>query len=183
MYKDNLEKFINENREAFDTEMPSLKVWAEIDKQLEEQKPKQRFSVFSLARMAAAVVVLLVSGAVIGNYVMKQQQGEATVALEQISPEYAEMVQYYSQEFDTKYQQLVSLDAEETIADDLKQLDHVMEELQAELLEAPKGSEEQIVSSLIISYQTRVKILERVLERIHKNNRKSLNPEDDEISI
>ncbi len=41
-----------------------------------------------------------------------------------------------------------------------------MEELRLELEVAPRGAEEQIVTNLIRSYQIKVKILERVLERI-----------------
>lgn len=182
MYKDNLEEFIKGNRADFDTKVPSLKVWAEIDKQLEQKHSKRR-RLFVMVRAAAAAVVLLFSGAMAGSYYMAEQEQTAAVEIEALAPEYAEMVQHYSSEFNSKYQQLASLNATETVSDDLEQVDRIMEELKTELQNAPKGSEEQIISSLIISYQTKVDILERVLERIHKSNRKLLNPEDNEISI
>ena len=183
MYKNNLENFINDNREAFDSGVPSLKVWAEIDKHLEEGKAK-RFTIWRATRVAAAVIVLMVSGGLISNYLNISQQDSAISSIEAMNPEYAETVQYYTDQFNTKYQTLVSLNAEENVLADLEQVDEVMEELKAELIDAPKGSEEQIIASLIISYQTKVEILERVLERIQTTtNRKTLKPEDDEISI
>ena len=51
--RDQLEKFISENREAFDDQVPDLKVWAEIDKELSEDaeppakiRPLRRFLSF-----------------------------------------------------------------------------------------------------------------------------------------
>ena len=109
---------------------------------------------------------------------------ELASSIETANPEYAEMVQYYTDQVDNKYQQLVSLNAAVNVEEDLQQVDQVMEELKTELRDAPKGSEEQIIASLIMSYQTKVEILERVLEHIQTTtNRKSLKPEDDEISI
>ena len=183
MRKNTIENFIEKNRAEFDDAMPSLKVWAEIDKALESNKSKG-LRLWHVVRVAAAVVLLLVSGALIGNYLNYNSQASAMTELEELNPEYAEMVQYYTDQFNTKYQRLVSLNAAENVKEDLDQVDEVMEELKAELQVAPAGSEEQIIASLILSYQTKVEILERVLERIQQStNRKSLKPEDDEISI
>ena len=182
MHKNNIESFIKNNREEFDQALPSLKVWADIDKAL-EQKNARRFTIWRATRVAAAVVLLMVSGALISNYWQSSRETELASSIETANPEYAEMVQYYTDQVNNKYQQLVSLNAAVNVEEDLQQVDQVMEELKAELKDAPKGSEEQIIASLVMSYQTKVEILERVLERIQTTNRKSLKPEDDEISI
>ena len=67
---------------------------------------------------------------------------------------------------------------------DLEQLDLTMQELRQELLRAPKGQEEQIIENLIRSYQTKVQILERVLERVQSTQQpNTLKPLDNEVSI
>ena len=62
-----------------------------------------------------------------------------------------------------------------------------MDELRLELEVAPRGAEEQIVTNLIRSYQIKVKILERVLERIGSDNPASQpevkNKKSNEVSI
>lgn len=182
MERDNLEKFILENREAFDNAYPNLKVWAEIDKTL-EQKSAKKVNLRRILSIAASVVVLLVAGGLVGSYLSQPKAEDLQAMLENISPEYSEIEQHYSRQINQKYQQLVSNDNAGVVKDDFAQIDKVMQELKQELLDAPKGKEEQIIQNLIISYQTKIEILERVLERIQSTNQKPLKSEDDEISI
>jgi hypothetical protein len=58
-----------------------------------------------------------------------------------------------------------------------------MLELREELLNAPEGKEEEIINNLIKTYQTKVSILERVLERVQSTNHKKVNHNENEISI
>ena len=182
MQRDNLERFIMANREDFDQAVPSLKVWAEIDKELEHKGRAPR-SIKRILRVAAAVAVLLITGALGGNFLNQQQKQNVASVLNDISPQINELEQYYNSQFEEKYQQLVRYQHHQAIQPDLEQLDQVLEELKKELVEAPEGSEEQIVNNLIRTYQIKIQILERVLEKIQSTNRKSIIPRDDEISI
>ena len=182
MQRDNLERFITANREEFDRAVPSLKVWAEIDKELEHKGRAPR-TLGRILRVAAAVAVLLVTGAVAGNFLNQTQQQDVASVLDEISPQINELEQYYNNQFQEKYQQLVRYQHHHAVQPDLEQLDQVLIELKKELVEAPEGSEEQIVNNLIRTYQIKIQILERVLEKIQSTNRKSIIPEDDEISI
>lgn len=182
MHRDNLEKFITDNREAFDRDIPSLKVWAEINKGLSEQQPR-RLPLWRALRVAAAVLILLFTGAVAGRYLSSAGANDASLAIEEIAPEYVEMAQYYERKIDNKVQQLASYQQGESVLKDFEQLDKQMEELKEELLRAPKGREEQIVENLIRSYQTKVQVLERVLERIQATSQEKINTSDDEVSI
>lgn len=182
MHRDNLEKFVVENREAFDREIPSLKVWAEIDKGLREQRSR-RLPLWRSLSVAAAVLILLITGAAAGHYLGGAGADKATIAIEDIAPEYVEMAQYYERQIDNKVQQLAGYRQGESVLEDFEQLDNQMEELKEELLRAPKGREEQIVENLIRSYQTKVQILERVLERIQTTSQEKINTSDEEVSI
>lgn len=185
-----LEHFIQSNRADFDTATPSFRVWSEIDKTLHPQQTQRTFKLVSIRRVlsvAASVLLLLAVGAAAGIYYMKNQVQEmATVAsLEDISPEYAEMVRYYDEQIKEKAQQVSLQTSDKTVFEDLKAVDKAMAELENELARAPKGAEEQIVANLIKSYQIKLNLLERVLERIQsvKKDSTKQNQEDDEVSI
>lgn len=182
MQRDNLEKFILSHREEFDQAIPSLKVWADIDRELGHRRAK-RITLWRVAQVAAAVAILLFSGALIGTYIASKSENTAIAALEELSPEYVEMQQYYEQQIDNQIRQLAHYQQGETVLEDIAQIDKAMEELKEDLLRAPQGQEQQIVENLIRTYQTKVQILERVLERIQNNNQETFKPEDDEISI
>lgn len=183
---DNLEQFIRNEREQFDQGIPDLKVWANIDAQLEQQTAKKgrRILMWRAMRVAAAVLVLLVSGGVIGSYITQQYQQDPLAVLNEISPEYSEMERYFKKEVNQKMQRLASYEKQEVVQPDLAQLDKMMEELKEELINAPKGTEEQILNNLINSYQTKIAILERVLERVESATPQTENKTtENEISI
>jgi len=183
MQRDSLEKFVLENREAFDDAIPSLKVWGEIDRSVNRREAR-RITLRRSLRIAAGVLFLLFAGALAGHYLSGLEEENPVAVLENVAPEYFEMAQYYEGEISSKEKQLAAYQQGETVLEDFAQLDEAMEELKEELLHAPKGQEEQIVENLIKNYQTKIQILERVLERIQSNtNQEQFKPADDEISI
>jgi len=180
---DNLEQFINNNRADFDDAVPSLKAWAEIDKVISSQKSKV-ITLRKVLAIAASVLILLVAGASLGAFISNGSNDDLAAQLSEIAPDFVEAEQYYQQKIDRKYQQLASYSHDQTIEEDLSQLDELMNELKAELIVAPKGKEEEIVESLIESYQTKISILERVLDRIQfTHSQQNSKTKDNEISI
>lgn len=180
---DNLEQFINNNRADFDDAVPSLKAWAEIDKVISSQKSKV-ITLRKVLAIAASVLILLVAGASLGAFISNGSNDDLAAQLSEIAPDFVEAEQYYQQKIDRKYQQLASYSHDQTIEEDLSQLDELMNELKAELIVAPKGKEEEIVESLIESYQTKISILERVLDRIQLTHpQQNSKTKDNEISI
>lgn len=165
MQKDSLEKFILDNRAAFDDATPGLKVWADIDRRLAEPQVRKLTWRHRL-QMVAAVLLLLFAGGLAGSYLTQQQQNQATAILEQVAPEYFETERFYQQKIDQQLQQLTSYQTDQSVFTDLDQVDQVMEELKAELEKAPKGREQEIIDNLILNYQTKAAILERVLKRM-----------------
>ena len=160
--KDNLEKFIKENRSSFDTEIPSLKVWAEIDKKLSPPKSKPR-SIWSFAKIAAAVLVLLFAGATATKYFSHKAEDTATI-IARVNPDFVDMSQYYTREVKLKLNELKQYNHEPFIEDDIKELDKFLEDLKTELKQAPRGEEESIINAMIKNQQTKLAILEHILK-------------------
>ncbi len=180
MKQDNLEDFINQHREEFDSAVPSLKSWAEIDKQLQPKTTAKRFSIKRLSRIAAAAVLLLLIGIAIGLYSSKPKVNQLA-SLSDISTEYAEMETYYKRQVNQKKAQLASYKKDNIVNQDLEQLDEIMLELQEDFKNAPKGSEEMIINAMIKNYKTKLMILEHVLEDIE--TKESKNKKDETINI
>ncbi|MCR9288307.1 MAG: hypothetical protein NXI23_13100 [Bacteroidetes bacterium] len=159
-----LEKFVIQHRSELDSGVPSLKVWAEIDRKLEKKSAKKR-SLWVFVRAAAAVVILLGLGSVIGAN-LSQSSSDSASTLADHAPEYAELESYYHQQIDQKIQQLASYQHDVYVQEDMRQLDEVFTELRKELEVAPKGAERQIIQMMIENYEAKINILERVLNKI-----------------
>ncbi|MEZ4961162.1 MAG: hypothetical protein R2830_15150 [Saprospiraceae bacterium] len=177
---DNLEKFILEHRSGFDSAVPGLKVWAEIDRKL-EQKPPHRVVWMKRLRMAAAIAILLTTGGVMGAYLCSPSKEAKSLA--DVSPEHAEMEQYFNTQIHDKMAQLASYRQDGYVKPDLQELDSLYNELQLDLENAPPGKEEQVVQAMINNYQTKIDILEQVLEKVQTTNPTNLKTEENEVSL
>ena len=177
---EHLEKFIHENRSAFDTEVPSLKVWAQIDRQL-DKRPKTRIVWMQRLRAVAAVAILAVTACVIG-FKMGAASTEAR-SLADVSPEHAEMERYFNEEIQSKMAKLASYKQDGFVKSDFKELDAIYDELKQELEKAPAGNEDQVVQAMISHYQTKIDILEQVLEKVQTTGQTNLKTEENEVSI
>jgi len=176
MKMDNLEQFIRDNREEFDTAVPSLKIWSELDKQLPQpavKKEAKRISIRRFLSIAAAVTLLIGFGIGIG-FTLSPSSDQGAVTLSDLSPEYAEVEQYYATQVDSKLARLASYKATTPeIQADLAELDQWMQDLQKELSIVPKSKEEAVVNDIIDLYKTKVAILEKLLDSIQSSNQKN----------
>ncbi|MEY4905953.1 MAG: hypothetical protein RLZZ292_3768 [Bacteroidota bacterium] len=179
---DQLEKFIVEHREDFDDVTPDLKVWGAIHQALEQKQAglfvastqtlgnAKRVSLWSYARYAAAATLLIGVGA-LGMVLFKQNPASIashivpskSVALKDISPEYSEVQQYYVRKIAQQTQEFNTQKYDAGVNNDLQQIDQVTAELEAEMVNAPKGSREKIIATMINNYKTKMEILEKVL--------------------
>lgn len=186
MKHDNLEKYIIEERAAFDLENPPLKAWYGIEKQLKADQRKGRIvKMRNYLSRAAVVLLLLVAGGVIGSLMTRQYNGGlADTDTRMVAPELQEAEAFYQKEVQNKVQQLTAYSEQhEAVLKDLGEVDQFLRELKSELEQAPKGSEELIIQNIIRSYQAKLEILERVLYHIQNNKIDSQNSEYNEISI
>ncbi len=190
MKLDRLEQFVQDEREQFDGDVPSLKVWYGIEQELEakvEQK-QSRFKVWRAMRLAAAVLFLLVTGGLIGSFItsnnngtVSTQQANVLETIDEIAPELGETEAYYQSQVQEKIQVLASYEEDPALLEELAEIDEAMQELKQELLDAPQGSEEEIINNIIRNYQIKIEILEHVLSRIQAASNQ--NSERNEVSI
>lgn len=182
--KDSLENFISQNREAFDQEVPNLRVWAEIDKKMagEPEKGKRR-TMWRYAWRTAAAVLLLTTGALIGLKVTQNSFENQLATTNGVAKEYLEMETHYKSQVNQKVALLANYNEDSSINEDLQQIDEFLIELKNELKTTPKGSEEQIINAMINNYQTKLAILEKVLERIQSTNQETINKTEENERI
>lgn len=201
MPHNDLEKFIQDHRQEFDDAYPSLKLWTEIERELGQpaqpgQVQPEQIRPTRIRRMrwysvAASVLVLMTLAGLGGHYLGRHASQPTTQEiLAQVAPDFSEVETYYSQEISERYAQLTSYQSDPDVDADLAQIDVAMEELRAELADAPPGREEQLVQQLIASYRLKLQILERVLESLERakaNEANSTTPNtnnnSDETSI
>lgn len=178
---DNLEKYIRENRAEFDSAVPNLRVWAEIDRQLQRKPVVRRIVWMKLLRIAASVALLLTAGGVIGAYLTNSTKEVKSLA--DISQEYAEMERYFNSQINEKMTQLAMYRQDGDVRNDIQELDTLYEQLKKELNEAPPGAEEKVIQAMINHYQTKIDILEQVLEKVKTINPANSKTAENEISI
>jgi len=182
---DSLEKYIKNHREAFDSETPDLKVWAAIDKQLECDRPKpiRRF-LFGGWKMGIAASMLLVVGCLAGLFFSGSPGTETSnPALANLSPEFKEAEQFYRNQYYDKRAQLASFPVESSLEADLKEFEQIITDMKIDLQNVPSGNRERIISAIIKNYQTKIEVLERVLDRLQNIESEHSNTKKDEISI
>lgn len=184
---DNLEKYIDDHRAAFDDAVPSLKVWAAIDKQLaagQDQSPDApKGRVRSLWRkliVAASVLLVLTAGIFIGKNL---NTGSAALANQELMEEVDDLRHYYEREINQKQAQLVRYNESKAIDPDLAQIDEQIQELMEELAEVPEEDEEKVINAMVYNYQVKIAILEKVLREIEHKKEKTIKNSDNEINI
>lgn len=155
-----IKQFIQKNRPAFDSEKPPAFVWENVEKNL---SPK-RVPMYRVLRMAAAVLLILGLGIVIGRFA--GQPSKTELALSDISNEYAELEHFYTQ----KINLLKNKQPDERALADIKELEQEFETLKREL-NATNAKDEQIIQAMIENYRTKIDILERVLKRTNHSNK------------
>jgi len=154
----NLEQFVQKNRASFDSETPPAFVWENVEKNL----PRKRIRMYRVLRMAAAVLLILGLGIVIGRFA--GQPAKTELALSDISNEYAELENFYTQKINQKISLLKDREQDEKALVDIKELEQEFETLKREL-NATNAKDEQIIQAMIGNYRTKIDILERVLNR------------------
>ena len=193
MKKDNLERFIRDNHEAFNDREPSGDLWkkleADLDKQLPDQADRTNRSPFQEIyknnspkvgrqigwpsldwRVAASVAVLLLAGCLL---YMNQRYGvthqpEVVAA----NPSYAKEVVQYTQMIDDKRAELKQMTEDnpalyQEFATDLTRLENSYRSLKADLPQNP--NQEVLIQAMIQNLQLQINLLNeqlRVIQRI-----------------
>ncbi len=162
-----IKQFIQKNRTSFDSEVPPALVWENVEKNL----PRKQVHIYRRLRMAAAVLLILGLGIAIGRF---EQPSETELALSDISNEYAELENFYTEKINQKISLLKNQQSDEQALADIKDLEQEFEVLKREL-NATDAQDEQIIQAMIENYRTKIDILERVLKRTNYSTKTKEN--------
>lgn len=179
---DRLEKYIKENRAAFDSKEPPAGLWDKLDSALPEE-PVVRNKTIRLwrgFRVAASVLLLITVGALLGSYITSRNLEAQNIA-SKLPADFKELEQYYEAEVDSKMKQLTSVNADnDQVELDLEQLDAALKELKEDIRSAPRGSEEQIIDAMILNYKTKIDMLETIMTHINADSETIQNEKENE---
>jgi len=173
--KDNLKKYVEENRSDFE-------VYREDQDQLWEAIEKRRKTkTFQLGtwvwRAAAAVLLIAVAGYlafVDGPNSKKYADG---IDLHELSEELAEAEFYYSEMINEKLRhiQAKSGDFDRLVMEDISKLDSAYEDLKYDLKE--NINNEKVINAMIENYRIKLEILEQILQELdEKSNEQEFEP-------
>jgi len=177
-YMDALEKFIQENRNHFDTDRPGLPVWANIEKGLKaRRKPRIRL----IWKLAASIILLLTGGGVAGFFLSQQFSNPLLVDIYQIPEELVQAVDYYHQEINERMDEVRKESMDEDLIDELNQLDLTIKQLKEELKLAPPNSKEIVFNAVFQAYESKLELLERFING--QNHYKELDHEVEYLKL
>lgn len=198
MNEDHLKNFIEQNKEAFDSDVPSEKLWSRIENTLPDNTQEAKVIDISstswstyIWRVAAALLISVSSILVYEWYdheeviVINTNNPIEEVNTQEkiINPELAEAEAYYSGKINNQLSELKKYTVsypglEEEVTTDLDDLDLAFVELQAEL--DNNVANEEVIEAMIENYQIKTEILEDILEGLQSTNS---TPSNDESTI
>jgi hypothetical protein len=163
--KDPLENFIAKERELFDFKIPNEIIWIDIARQINPKSLAIVWYKTSLFKGIAAGFILLIMGGYIGFQIGNKNETPLwSIGLE--TKPFLDFEIVSQKSIQKKLYQLKELNAEKSIYADLHQIDKSMEELKSELKNIPMGQEKIILEQLKLGYQTKIEILDKILQRL-----------------
>jgi len=174
---DRLEKFINENREGFDSREPDPRVWKKIEKNTGINKLNAW-----LVMRRVAVVVLIFASSYAANEFIHRYRNNTTASESAIRGHrnmsgngFRETEAYYAGLFNQKMDELKPVIAncpglEEELNYDMSELDSIYADLKKDLKD--NMANQEVIEAIIENYRLKISILEDLLTDI--------NPEGDE---
>jgi len=186
-----LKDFIDENRRAFDDELPSAAAWQQIEKTIGVKKPVKQISGRNIYKWSAAAAVFFILAAGIYFIVTgKNENNNRTVKttdpvinngnktdIDHIAPEYAAEAKKIYQSIELQQQQLKQMAKGQPqlysqFAQDLAALDSSYRVLKNQATQTP--SREVLIKAMLQNLQLQAELLSKQLLIIHEfNNNKT----------
>ena len=193
MRKDNLERFVRDNREDFDDKLPSSNLWQRIEQGLDKQQPGTSQLPFQQIhknparlngrqfgrnggswlnldwRVAASIALLFLAG---GFWYMNYQYGVTQQPeLVAASPTYAKEVVQYTRLINDKRNELRQMtddnpDLYQEFATDLDRLERSYQSLKADFPKNP--NQEVLIQAMIQNLQIQIDLLNEQLHVIQR---------------
>lgn len=181
----NLERFVRDNREAFDQMEPSPALWDKIGASLGDQaRPnKTRVVRMSRVRWAVAATLLLALAGTLGYMFFNQQSEEVRSSqfagreeavdplVSQIDPQYAKLVSQFTEVIESKQSELRKIEKDDPalyqkFSGDIHKLDSAYHVLRGTLNANPNT--EQLLQAMISNLQLQIDLLNQQLTVIKK---------------
>lgn len=175
--KDKLERFVRDNREAFDDHEPSNDLWAKIAKNTTTTKPKSKVLVLKewfgnsqkfVLGMAAGFAIFLLISYLAYNYVKPTSQDSEIMAM---SPTYGKELTQFATLIETKREELKVLALENPelyhqFDTELTVLDQNYQHLRKELPKNP--NQEELLKAMVQNLTFQIEMLNQQLAIIQK---------------
>jgi hypothetical protein len=181
----NLERFVRDNREAFDHMEPAPMLWDKIGATVGEQtQPKDsRVVRMSRVRWAVAATLFLALAGTLGYMLFLKEPGEDRISqvagrsehidplVSQIDPQYAKLVSQFTEVIETKQTELRKIEKDDPalyqqFSGDIHKLDSAYHVLRGTLNANPNT--EQLLQAMISNLQLQIDLLNQQLTVIKK---------------
>lgn len=176
---DPLEKFIHNNRDAFDQATPPDNLWDGIRFESSPTKIKKRYSPLVKWSFRAAAAILIFVTAWFMNDLYDQKNNDMAINIEvksknrEIVYELKEAEAFYSARITQNLKRIATLASNrpglmESVNTDIKELDIVYGELKKDL--GDNAANTEVVEAMIQNYRLKLDILEQILSQIEEKN-------------
>ncbi len=177
-----LEDFVRENREEFDSHIPSDGIWENIARQLPLRVKERPFwATWFRPGIAASVVLLVALGYTIGKYGRSVAENQEALKL---SPKYGAELVRFAGEVKVKKERMERLESgnpelARVFETDLGMLNENYEQLKNSLSRNP--NQEEILKLMIQNLQWQQEMLDRQLKVLHEEKRNPLPRKNTEV--
>jgi cytochrome c-type biogenesis protein CcmH/NrfG len=174
-----LEKIIQDNKEAFNSEEPSDGHFNRFESKLNTVRPVRRINYLWRAAAVFAIVFLSALYSYEKFYVSHESISEESnelLALGDVSPEYNEVEVYFTSQIQSGINQLEEMnlfdteDEKQMVLNELHEMDSVYKKLQAELHANP--NDQRVIEAMIHYYRTKVNILNDIIMKFENLKQK-----------
>ncbi|MEL6562007.1 MAG: hypothetical protein AAFQ94_27720 [Bacteroidota bacterium] len=166
--EDKLKQWVSSQREEFEIHDFDLDAgWDKISegingKAIEKNTRKRRW-----LSIAAAVLVLIVAGGILVPSMIGGNDSDQNIFSE--NSELAEASEYYTSEINYRLAAARELVDDQSVFEDLDELDRAFAELKNDLKD--NADNEEVVIAMMENYQLKLKILDRILKELRKDQK------------
>jgi hypothetical protein len=190
---DKLKQFIDENRQAFDTDVPQPKLWDAVEQKLNRNKKSSLFNFRRPMAWAASLTGLIILSAAIYSLVQKDSTGNDLAGpandsknefVDVLDPIQAQQITQFQEVIELKQNELKQLEKEQPalykeFISDINSLDSAYTMLKTKLPENP--NREMLLEAMISNLQMQSDLLTRQLKIIKEIKQKSIAHEKQRI--
>lgn len=167
----NLEKYITENRDAFNSLEPSADHFLRFEKKLRSKgRPKVIRLIAPALKVAAMFILVALSSLWVMDNMFPGKKLNGGITLSEVSPEYKEVEIYYTSLINEKYAQIKSFDLnseegqKDILMNEIEEMNAIYKSLSQELKSDPNN--ERIINAMIQYYQMKAEVMNQIIEKL-----------------